>query len=158
MIAVQAAARFGIVREAGGQAVYEDLEEIWDSLETVRAEDVLGQWRGFAFDTGHPVQRLLESSGWYGKRFNSLDDVQPLVCRGEDGELFSDVAAGKGEATLWNIEFRGEVTASMVYDGQAVVDHFKRVDADTLMGVMNGKARWVLADGRHFWFGLERVR
>lgn len=157
MIAVQAAARFGIVREAGGRAVYEDLEEIWDALETVRPEEILGEWKGFAFDAGHPVQDLLEGSRWYGKRFAAIDDVQPMLCRGDDGELFSDVAAGRGEASLWNVEFRGEVTASMVYDGQAVIDHFKRVDDDTLMGVMNGKAKWVLAQGRHFWFGLERV-
>lgn len=158
MIVAQAAARFDVVREAGGRAVDEDLAEMWASLETVRAEEILGEWRGFAFDTGHPVMALLQKSGWWGKRFHALDDVQPMVCRGPDGELFSDLAAGKGGASLWNIEFRGEVTASMVYDGQPVVDHFKRVDDDTLMGVMNGKARWVLPDGRHFWFGLERVR
>jgi len=37
------------------------------------------------------------------------------------------------------IEFRGETTATMVYDGQPVFDHFKRVDENTLMGIMNGK-------------------
>lgn len=158
MIAVQAAARFGIVREAGGRAVDEDLLEIWDSLDTLRPEDMLGEWHGFAFDTGHPVSGLLERSRWWGKRFGALDDVQPLLCVGDDGELYSDTVSGKGEASLWNVEFRGEVTASMVYDGQAVIDHFKRVDADTVMGVMNGKAKWVLDHGRHFWFGLERVR
>ncbi|MFC6154650.1 DUF4334 domain-containing protein [Nocardioides yefusunii] len=156
MNAIQAAARFGIIREAEGPAVHDNLEEIWDALETVRPEEILGQWRGFAFDTGHRVHALLDGARWYGKRFDALDDVKPMVCRGEDGELFSDVAAGRGEASLWNIEFRGQVTASMVYDGQAVIDHFKRVDDRTLMGVMNGKARWVLDRGRHFWFGLER--
>ena len=34
----------------------------------------------------------------------------------------------------------------MVYDGQPIHDHFKRVDDDTVMGIMNGKAR--LQDGR----------
>ena len=31
----------------------------------------------------------------------------------------------------------------MVYDGQAVIDHFKRVDDRTLMGIMNGKSSLV---------------
>jgi hypothetical protein len=44
----------------------------------------------------------------------------------------------------------------MVYDGMPVLDHFKRVDDNTLMGVMNGKPDVVLANGRHFYFGLER--
>ncbi len=151
-------ARFGELRRREGVVDVQELSDLWDELETVDVHEVLGEWRGFAFPTGHPVDALLERRRWYGKRFVSLDEAQPLICWGEDGQLFSDVGAGKGEASLWNVEFRGEVTASMVYDGQAVIDHFKRVDDETLMGVMNGKARWVLADGQHFWFGLERVR
>ena len=42
----------------------------------------------------------------------------------------------------------------MVYDGQPILDHFKRVDDDTLMGIMNGKG--ILADGQHYYFLLER--
>ena len=45
----------------------------------------------------------------------------------------------KGEASLWMEEFRGEVTASMVYDGAPVHDHFKKVDDNTVLGIMNGK-------------------
>jgi hypothetical protein len=52
------------------------------------------------------------------------------------------------------VEFRGESTATMVYDGRPVLDHFKRVDEGTLLGVMNGKG--VLDDGRHYYFVLER--
>jgi Domain of unknown function (DUF4334) len=44
-----------------------------------------------------------------------------------------------GEASLWLEEFRGEVTATMVYDGAPIHDHFKVVDDRTLMGIMNGK-------------------
>jgi hypothetical protein len=51
-------------------------------------------------------------------------------------------------------EFRGEITATMVYDGQAVHDHFK-IEDDTVMGIMNGKAG--LDNGRCGYFYLERV-
>ena len=52
----------------------------------------------------------------------------------------------KGEASLWLEEFRGEVTATMVYDGAPIHDHFKMVDDDTAMGIMNGKGA---LDQRH---------
>ena len=44
----------------------------------------------------------------------------------------------------------------MVYDGMPVFDHFKKVDDDTVVGVMNGKGSLVFDDGEHYWFGLER--
>ena len=44
----------------------------------------------------------------------------------------------------------------MVYDRMPVLDHFKKVDEDTLMGIMNGKpeATFGIADLYYFW--LER--
>lgn len=33
----------------------------------------------------------------------------------------------------------GELTASMVFDGQPVHDHVKRIDENAVMGIMNGK-------------------
>ncbi|MBF6536356.1 DUF4334 domain-containing protein [Nocardia farcinica] len=133
-----------------------DLDRLWAQLPTARAEDILGNWRGDAFPTGHPLCRALPASRWYGKHFLALDDAKPLICRAEDGSLFSDVELGQGEATLWNIEFRGEVTATMVYDGRAVFDHFKWLDENTLMGIMNGRPELVLSRGEHFYFLLER--
>lgn len=44
----------------------------------------------------------------------------------------------------------------MVYDGKPIFDHFKRVDENTLMGIMNGKPEAVLDNGRHLYFLLER--
>jgi hypothetical protein len=77
------------------------------------------------------------------------------VCLDADGKKFSNTEAMNGEATLWLEEFRGEVTATMVYDGRPVHDHFKVVDSDTLMGIMNGKG--ALDGQRHLYFFLQRV-
>ena len=148
-------ARWQALRAAAGPIDPDELDALWADLETVEASSILGAWRGFAFPTGHPIERVLAGSRWHGKRFVALDDAKPLICRAEDASLYSDTTAGRGEASLWNIEFRGEVTATMVYDGMPVFDHFKRVDDTTLMGVMNGKPGVVLANGRHFYFGLE---
>lgn len=133
-----------------------ELDELWSRLGTVRSEDILGAYKGAAFETGHGLCRALEASKWYGKDLRSLTDVKPLMCRAEDGTLFSNVELGEGEASLWNVEFRGEVTATMVYDGKAVFDHFKRIDSTTLMGIMNGKPELVLSRGEFFYFALER--
>ncbi|MFE7165919.1 DUF4334 domain-containing protein [Streptomyces sp. NPDC057616] len=151
--------RWRTLRTAAGPIDPTELDALWADLKSVDVSSILGSWRGFAFPTGHPVERVLARSRWHGKRFLALDDAQPLICRAEDSEgggLYSDTTSGRGEASLWNIEFRGEVTATMVYDGMPVFDHFKQVDDDTLMGVMNGKAATVAPDGHLFYFGLER--
>lgn len=116
---------------------------------------MIGEWKGGEFVTGHRMNGQLEKSRWFGKTFNSATDVQPLVCLDADGNKFSNVEMGKGEASLWLEEFRGELVATMVYDGQPVHDHFKKIDDDAVMGIMNGKC--VLDNGRYFYFYVERM-
>ncbi|KHL18851.1 GXWXG protein [Mumia flava] len=146
---------FARLRETDGTVDPDELDAVWAALDVVRPEALLGRWKGGEFVTGHRMNGMLERIGWYGKTFSSLDDAQPLVCRGSDGELYSDLTTGKGAASLWMVEFRGESTATMVYDGQPVLDHFKQVDESTVLGIMNGKG--VLDDERHFYFFLERA-
>jgi len=134
-----------------------DLDALWADLPTVRVDAVLGSWRGGDFATVHPASLLLERIGWHGKRFDSALDAHPLVCRDADGALtVNQAAAGGGGASLWEVGFRGEVTATMVYDALAVFDHFKRVDETTLMGIMNGKLEAVFGTADHYYFWLER--
>lgn len=66
-----------------------DAEALFDQLPAVRCEDILGNYRGRELVTGHPMDGLLEASGWYGKRFDSVDSVHPLVFSTKSGELFS---------------------------------------------------------------------
>jgi hypothetical protein len=61
-----------------------------------------------------------------------------------------------GAASLWMEEFRGEVTATMVYDGMPIHDHFEKVDDTIVVAIANGaKARWLAAVTCTFY--LERV-
>ncbi|GHA07949.1 hypothetical protein GCM10010372_04070 [Streptomyces tauricus] len=151
----EARARFQELREKDGPVGAPELDAIWAALATVRPEDILGEWKGGEFDTGHPLNGELEKAGWYGKTFNSVHDVKPLMCRDAAGRLYSNRELGKGEASLWTVEFRGETTATMVYDGQPVLDHFKQVDDTTLMGIMHAKG--VPDEGPFYYFFLERV-
>ncbi len=141
--------------ERGERIPDTELDEFWASLEPASIDHMIGDWKGGEFVTGHKMNGKLEKAGWFGKTFASAADVQPLVCLDADGNKFSNVEMGKGEASLWLEEFRGEVTATMVYDGQPVHDHFKKIDDDAVMGIMNGKG--VLDDGRYYYFYLERV-
>ncbi|QUR69341.1 DUF4334 domain-containing protein [Mycobacterium spongiae] len=150
-----ARAKFVEFKEHDGPIPDAQLDDFWATLSPATIDDMIGQWRGGEFRTGHRMNGALEKAGWFGKTFTSATDVQPLVCLDAQGNKFSNVAMGKGEASLWLEAFRGEVTATMVYDGQPVHDHFKKIDDDTVLGIMNGKG--VRDNGRYFYFYLERV-
>ncbi|MCG5432940.1 DUF4334 domain-containing protein [Mycobacterium sp. MYCO198283] len=132
-----------------------ELDEYWSTLTPVTIDDMIGEWRGGEFHTGHPANGFMNRLNWFGKTFVSATDAKPLVCLDADGNRFSNTEAMKGEASLWMEEFRGEVTATMVYDGRPVHDHFKRIDDHAVMGIMNGKG--AVVDGRYLYFWLERV-
>jgi len=137
-----------------------DLDAFWATLEPASIEDMLGEWKGGEFNTGHRANGFMNRLNWFGKTFHSADDAKPLVCLDADGNKFSNTEAMNGEASLWMEEFRGEVTASMVYDGQPVHDHFKKVDENTVIGIMNGKKAVDTTSGspRYLYFYLERVQ
>lgn len=140
---------------------------LFDALSPIRAEDTLGRWKGRELATGHPMDGVLERSGWYGKRFDSLEKVHPLLVLVGDS-LFSMeprrvplrlVAAmppslvsvarplvglfepwlrtDKPRARLRNLEYRGVVSAAMIYDHLPIIDVFRKVDTDTLLGAMD---------------------
>lgn len=54
-------------------------------------------------------------------------------------------------ARLRMVEYRGVMTASMVYDALPVIDHFRLVDEDTVVGAMDMRG-W----DRPFMFALHR--
>ena len=142
---------------------------LFDALPTVRAEDILGPWTGREIATGHPLDGHLVASGWYGKRFDDLESVHPLVFRGAKGDLFAGdpgrmplglvskldpkkveklrnklggmhepaIKTKKYRARLRNVEYRGKVSAAMVYDQLPIIDIFRQVDDETLLGAMD---------------------
>lgn len=60
--------------------------DLFDSLDTVDVNFMLGCWRGEGFHTGHPLDGLLESYHWHGKRFDSSEEVHPLVFKQANGK------------------------------------------------------------------------
>ena len=146
----------------------EEALALYDSLPAIRAEELAGRWAGRELGTGHPMDGLLEASGWYGKQFDSVDEVHPLLFRQADGTIFPvdprriplglagripaaavdksrwmlpvakpAIRTRKHRARLRNLEHRGVVSAAMIYDPLPIIDSFRRVDDDTLLGVMD---------------------
>lgn len=158
-----------------------DALALYDALPGVPAAELTGRWRGRELRTGHPMDGLLEASGWYGKQFDDVDSVHPLLFRTPGGDIVSvdprkvplgladkvparvvergralmDVAkpvlrTRKPRARLRNVEFRGVVSAAMVYDHLPIIDCFRAVDGRTLLGAMD------LRDSSPYFFVLER--
>jgi len=155
---------------------------LFDRLEPVDMEFMFGQWKGSSFETGHPMDGLLEAANWYGKAFVSLDCVHPLLFTDGSGEIFkvapnpqmmklalrlpipknesvrpmyalltSLLKTEQSQARLRMMEHRGKVSATMIYDHLPIHDVFRKVDENTLMGLMDYKGS---ADP--FFFILER--
>lgn len=118
-----------------------ELDALFDALPDVSEDFMTGEWDGGVFNTGHPGEKMLGSLGWAGKTFRSRDDVDPIVSRQADGSRSANPIMGA--ATLRRVEYRGVVTATMVYDKHAIFDHFRQVNADTVLGVMDRKGEAV---------------
>jgi len=57
-----------------------------------------------------------------------------------------------GQARLRMLQFRGQLTATMIYDQHPICDQFKRIDDVTVLGVMYSKG-----DSFPLYFWLSRV-
>ncbi len=142
--------------------------ELFDSLEPVDINYMIGRWRGEGYPTGHSQDGLLEAYQWYGKAFASSEDVHPLLFSNRRGEIVSInpvlmalgghrsgpasrlavrifqlimpiLSSTKSRARLRMTEYRGKVSATMIYDQLPINDAFRKLDHNTVLGVMDNK-------------------
>ncbi|CRZ14958.1 DUF4334 domain-containing protein [Mycolicibacterium neworleansense] len=59
--------------------------DVFDAAEAVEPAFMLGTWHGAELPTGHPMDGLLEASGWWGKQFVDGETVHPLLFPAGDG-------------------------------------------------------------------------
>lgn len=62
-----------------------DALALFDSCPAVEPEFMIGTWHGAELPTGHPLDGLLEASGWWGKHFRDNESVDPLLFPTSDG-------------------------------------------------------------------------
>lgn len=137
MSPAETADRFRALADSAAPVPVDEAHALFDGLEPVSCEDMLGDWDGGLVPTGHPGEQQLGALGWIGKSFRSREDVDPIVCRAGDGGREANPVLGA--ASLRAVEHRGVVTATMVYDNHPVFDHFRRVDGETVLGLMDRK-------------------
>ncbi|KAH8649846.1 hypothetical protein BX600DRAFT_473688 [Xylariales sp. PMI_506] len=145
--------QFFALAKADGPVDADKVAAVFDALPPATADQLVGgSWKGGSFDTGHPTHAQLDGIKWAGKDFLSVDEVHPMIVYGEDGAR--KWASDFGEARLRDVQFRGTVSTAMVYDKLPIIDIFKRVNQDTVMGAMDSK---LLKDEGTYYFYLTRL-
>ncbi len=123
----------------------EELMPLYEQLEPVDLEFMVGTWRGGKFDGGTEPDPI----NWYGKRFTSRTDVEPLLVRGADGSV--QTYDRLGGAQMREIKFCDKVSAALIYDSQPIMDYFRKVNDDVVIGLGDIKGKPL-----EFFFHLTR--
>lgn len=142
--------------------------DFFDKLESLELSDIMGVWKGRELYTGHPMEGLLDICKWYGKEFKSTEKVYPLIFKTSKDKLFYCnpgllpfntsiqkipkrlipmifniirplIITNKSKARLRMTKYRGVISASMLYDRLPIIDIFRKIDDNTIMGLMDSK-------------------
>jgi hypothetical protein len=140
----EAVARLKEMIQSGQAYTTEQIMPLYDQLDPVDIEFMLGTWKGGKFDAGKSPDPIR----WYGKRFNSANNAEPLLARKPDGTIYSFDKWGM--AQLREIKYRGKVSASLIYDNKPIMDYFRKIDDQTLIGL--GEMKGTIT----FFFYLSR--
>ena len=65
------------------------------------------------------------------------------------------ISTKKSSARLREIKYRDKVSSAMVYDSKGIIDVFRKIDNNTLMGIMDIKG---MATEKSYFFVLDRVQ
>lgn len=143
---------------------------IFDDIGSVDVAEISGSWSGAEVNTRHEMQGLLEAIDWVGKVFEDDGNAHPLVLGRKkrfaikpfrpllrlalavplfrkpfmapiNSLIARCIQTKKTQATLRMINFRGVVSAAMVYDDVPITDFLRKIDDDHLLGIMEFK--WV---------------
>ncbi|UJJ30187.1 DUF4334 domain-containing protein [Halopseudomonas maritima] len=144
-LAGEAEERFVQMINSGEAYPAETLMPLFKQLEPVSLELMLGTWRGGKFDGGAEPDPL----NWYGKRFTSVNDVEPILYPGPDGALQNYDKLGR--AQIREMVFGGRVSAALIYDQQPIIDYFRKVNDDLVIGLGDIKGKPL-----EFFFHLTR--
>ena len=123
----------------------ETLLPLFEQLEPVSTEFMLGTWKGGKFDGGLEPDPI----NWYGKRFNSLTDVEPLLVLDDNGQV--QTFDKLGGAQMREISWAGVPSAALIYDSQPIMDYFRKVNDNLVIGLGDIKGK-----PTDFFFYLSR--
>lgn len=162
--------------ESGGPHDKDELLALFDQLKPISFETLKGEWTGGWFETGHPAGRWMKEIRWVGAAFRSPHDIDPIIARGDDGKkkvldewghakvsrfpahphLFAESELTNAPIQLFEAKFRGLVSAVVVYDKHPIVDYFRSVNDDFVMGLME-RTEWRDSGLSFFYLLREKV-
>lgn len=133
---------FENLKKQKGKISYKKLDEFYKDLEPITIDEMIGRWKGGYFLTKISGLEIFLKNfilfKWYGKNFISQDKVKALVYS------FLGIKFNIpffGPAILRKMEFRGKLSASMIYNHLPIIDNFRKVDDNTIMGVMDVRGK-----------------
>ncbi|KAI9270754.1 hypothetical protein BDA99DRAFT_596378 [Phascolomyces articulosus] len=121
------------------------VEQTFNELKPVEPDQLVGyEWKGGTIKTGTVyegfINILLKTVvDWAGKRFYSMDDVEPIMIYTKTGER--KPYRGVGAAKLKRVLYQDIETTAMVYNSVPITDFFHYVNNDTVIGLMKTKPK-----------------
>ena len=128
----------------------EQLDEFFSGLDAIKADKITGRWKGGYFPTGSKTEFFLKDFiifKWHGKNFVNINNVKAWVF----SFLTMKINVPGGGAVLRELEFRNKISTSMIYNCLPIIDNFRKVDTDTIMGIMTIKGK----TGLYFYLRKE---
>ncbi len=164
-----------------GKTTTDEALRLFDGLDTVELEFMFGRWQGSGLHTNHQMDGLLEMIGWYGKEFVDADNVHPLlfsdgnkIFKVDPNPVITNIGlqlpipqneaikplystmskmlkTEESKARIRLMKCRDCISATMIYDYLPILDTFRKVDENTVLGLMDWKGM-----PQPFFFLLKR--
>lgn len=149
----------------------EELWGMWKGAELTTGHPFEGlltaaSWYGKRFVSPEEVYPLLFKKS-NGKLYAGSPTLLPVtfpfhripfkdkVVRGAMKVVGPIISTRKSSARLREVKFRDKVSAAMVYDTKGIIDVFRKIDDNTLLGIMDIKN---MKTNMSYFFILEKVR
>ncbi|GLA66727.1 hypothetical protein AtubIFM54640_009311 [Aspergillus tubingensis] len=136
---------------------FTEAKAYFDERPPVRPSFLLGEWKGTPIETGNKLAEILQTVRWAGKDFHEVDHVDPMVCLDDKDCRFPNPYWGG--ARIREVKYNDVVSAAMVYNERPVIDYFRYVDENTVIGVMDSPEHDSSSqEGDRLYFVLERIK
>lgn len=162
--------KFQELAKREGRVEESDVAAIFNQASPVAPEYMIGEWKGGSFDTGHPTHELLKTYNWAGKNFRTVDDVEPIVLYDDAGARVWCKDYGNAQVRLSllpfvlallilskvrEVKFRGVISAAMIYDNFPIIDSFRFISDNLVIGAMDNKQ--LPKDAGTYYFYLNKI-